>query len=58
MKEVKREITKEEYELSKEKSAYALIGDDIKMGYGACGARTYILGDKYYLSYDCGSSCD
>lgn len=59
MTEVKREITKEEYDRAQEKNAYELISDTILMGYGAYGARVYVGEDgKYYLRYDMGGSCD
>ena len=58
MVEVLYEISKEEYEKAKEKSAYAIISDSIKMGYGAYCAAVFERDGKYYLRYDKGSSCD
>ena len=55
---VKREITKEEYELSKTKGPYFLIPDYIKWGYGAYGAITKEEDGKYFLMYDRGETCD
>ena len=58
MTEVLYEISKEEYEKAQEKSAYAIISDSIKMGYGCYGAAVYEIEGKYYLRYEKGSSCD
>lgn len=52
------EISKEDYEKSKEKGAASLISDSIKMGYGLYMCRTYEANGRYYLDYDRGDSCD
>lgn len=58
MKEVEREITKEEYEQAQEEGADILISPALFFGYGVTGARVYERDGKYYLTYRCGSSCD
>ena len=58
MTEVKREITKEEYEKAKNQSPYTLISDSIIMGYGCYGATVYEQDGKYYLRFSMGDSCD
>jgi hypothetical protein len=60
MTDVKKEITKEEYEkaMESEDGAYCLISDSVKMGYGAYSARVFEKDGKYYLSFRMGSSCD
>lgn len=58
MIEVKREISKEEYDKAQEQSPYVLIDESIQMGYGAYNAQVFVYDDKYYLRYDRGSSCD
>lgn len=57
MTDIKREITKEEYEVG-QKNPYYLISDNIKMGYGAYGAQVSEEDGKYYLTFSMGSSCD
>ena len=58
MKEVTREITKEEYDIAQEKGPYGLIDDAIKIGYGAYYARTYEKDGSYFLKFEMGDSCD
>ena len=58
MVDVNYEISKEDYEKAKKEGPYSLIGDDIKMGYGAYGAQVHEIDGKYYLTYSRGSSCD
>jgi len=58
MIEVKREISKEEYDKAQEQSPYVLIDESIQIGYGAYCAVVYETDGKYYLRYDRGSSCD
>lgn len=57
MNDVKRELTKEEYEKGKI-NPYYLISDNIKMGYGAYGAEVHEEDGKYYLTFSMGDSCD
>lgn len=58
MTEIKREITEEEYRKAIETSPDLLIPEYIHMGYGVYGASVSIEGDKYYLNYSRGDSCD
>ena len=58
MIDVNREISKEEYNKAMDESAYVLIDDSVKMGYGAYGAQVYEKDGKYYLYYRRGNSCD
>ena len=58
MDRVKREITIEDYKKGVENGAGSLIPDYIHMGYGVYGATVYEHEGKYYLTYECGSSCD
>ncbi len=58
MKEVKWDITKEEFEKAKKEGAYSLIPDDIKNGYGAYRARVTEEDGAFYLEFEMGSSCD
>lgn len=58
MIDVKREITKEEYEKALKEGAYSLIPNYIIAGYGAYGAKVSKEDDRYILSYSRGESCD
>lgn len=58
MIEVKRKISKEEYDKAQDQSPYVLIDESIQIGYGAYHAAVYEMDGKYYLRYDRGSSCD
>lgn len=58
MTEIKREITEEEYRKAIETSPDLLIPEYIHMGYGVYGSSVSIEGDKYYLTYTMGDSCD
>ena len=58
MVQVSYEISKEDYEKAKEKNAYVLISDNVKMGYGCCEAEVTEIDGHYYLSYFRGTSCD
>lgn len=58
MTDIKREITEEEYRKAIETSPAVLVPDYIKMGYGLYGSSVSIEGDKYYLNYSRGDSCD
>lgn len=58
LKKVTYQISKEDYERAEINGAYSIIGDDIKMGYGAYNATVYESDGNYYLSYDSGTSCD
>lgn len=58
MVNVKKEITKEEYEKALVSGAMSLISDYVKMGYGVYGARIYEDNGMYFLEYNRGSSCD
>ena len=65
MTEVRREITKEEYDkytnMSKaeaRKEIEKTIDNATLIGYGIYCLRFYKNDDKYYLIYDRGSSCD
>lgn len=65
MRSCTREITKEQYERIAQNGTY--VSDEDKWiifdaseiwGYGVYGARVYQSGDKYYVSYDIGNTCD
>lgn len=65
MRSCTREITKEQYERIAQNGIY--VSDEDKWiifdaseiwGYGVYGARVYQSGDKYYVSYDIGETCD
>lgn len=58
MVNVKREITKEEYEKAIKESPYSLIPENIIMGYGAYSASVSEVNGTYYLTYNRGDSCD
>lgn len=58
MKTIKREITPEDYEKAKAKSADVLVSDAVIMGYGLYGSKVYMEDGKYYLEYIRGDSCD
>ena len=65
MRSCTREITKEQYERIAQNGTYVseedkwIIFDASEIwGYGVYGARVYQSGDKYYVSYDIGSTCD
>ena len=58
MVDVKRQITKEEYEKALKEGPYSLISDAIKMGYGACSAAVTEVNGEYYLTYSRYESCD
>lgn len=58
MQQVKYEISKENYEKAQKEGAYVLIPESIRMGYGAYCAEVKEEDGKYYLSYECGDSCD
>ena len=51
-------ISKEDYEKALKDGAYSLIGDYIKMGYGAYNAKVFESDGNYFLSYDRGDSCN
>ena len=52
MVNVKREITKEEYEKAIKESPYRLIPENIIMGYGAYSASVSEVNGTYYLTYN------
>lgn len=67
MKECKREISKENYDLIISQNADGYVSKDLEskffgvsiiMGYGLYGARAYKIGDKYELHFTIGDSCD
>lgn len=58
MIDVKREITKEEYEKALKEGPYSLIPQNIIMGYGACSAAVAEVNGEYYLTYSRYESCD
>lgn len=58
MVDVRREITKEEYEKALKEGPYSIIPDSIVMGYGAYSASVTEVNGTYYLSYSRGDSCD
>lgn len=65
MRSCTREITKEQYDKIDKSGTY--VSDEDKWiifdvseiwGYGVYCARVYQSGDKYYVSYDMGETCD
>lgn len=58
MIDVKREISKEEYDKAQAEGAESLISSDIIIGYGVSCARVYEEDGKFYLTYWRGNSCD
>lgn len=58
MVDVKREITKEEYEIALKEGPTSIIPENIVLGYGVYSAHVTEVNGVYYLSYSRGESCD
>lgn len=65
MRECRREISKEDYEIAKKNNGFLteeqkerMFDASILVGYGLYMPRVYKDGDKYMLRYEIGSSCD
>ena len=58
MVHVKYEISKEDYDLAKEKGARVLISAEEQIGYGVYCPGVKEEDGKFYIYYDRGDSCD
>ena len=64
MRSYKREITKEVFDRADERGYLAqkdylkVFDESERMGYGVYADKVYKDGDKYYVSFEMGDSCD